>query len=54
MKHIRRRSEKPQGKTPEQILAQLGLTKDAVGKAVTNANTSYIVKKAEQCGLKLR
>lgn len=55
-KHIRRRSERPSGKTPEEILAQCGFTgSEEVGKLATKLTTKTTVERAEKAlGISLK
>jgi hypothetical protein len=55
-KHIRRKSEKPAGKTPEEILAQFGFSSsEEVGKLATQLTAKTTVERAEKTlGISLR
>jgi len=55
-KHVRRRPEKPAGKTSEEILAQCGFSSaEEVGKLATQLTTKTTVEKAEKTlGISLR
>jgi len=54
--HIRRKSEKPAGKTPEEILAQFGFSSsEEVGKLATRLTAKTTVERAEKAlGMKLK